>query len=193
MTRQRTQGLGAAVLWAGAGLSAGMGMAQEVPGKTYVTRARLILTGDVPKTGEAGAAYQTLLDNSAYHAAFAVGPDGAFGWADNYARQMDADVAALNWCGDEACRVVAQVAPQDVVEIAGQPLSKSAATGAEMYGGKPGFKALALSNLGDWGMAWGEESRQAAEANALAECRSCLTSDMPEGLPTGRCRTLWVD
>ncbi len=64
---------------------------------------------------------------------------------------------------------------------------------AEMYGGKPGFKAMALSNLGDWGMARGEESWQAAKVNALAECRTRLISGTPNGLPTGRRRIVWVD
>jgi len=75
----------------------------QVFGETLnVTGVRPILTCDLPKAGEAGAAYQTLRDDSAY------------GWPRNCARRMDADVAALNWCGDAACRVVAQIAPQVV-------------------------------------------------------------------------------
>lgn len=181
------------VLLTGLSLAAGTAGAQEVPRNGYVSDVRLIITGDVPRTGAAAAAYQKLLDQKAYHGAFAVGPDGAYGWADNYPRQADADTAALGWCAVQGCRVVAQIAPQDVIEIDGQPLSRTAALGAEDYLGKPSPKALALSNMGHWGMVWGEANKATAAKNALAECDAYLTSESAGSLNGGICRVVWVD
>lgn len=165
---------------------------QAMPTVRYVSAAEIIVVGDVPKTGAAARDYRALVEDANYHAAFAMNPEGGYGWSDNYATQSDADATALEWCGDEGdgCTIILRIMPEEVIEIDGQPLSKTAALGAEEYQGMPGRKALALSDLGDWGATWSSRSRTAAEAEALAICTSYLVSDTPEGPITGKCRVV---
>lgn len=161
----------------------------------YVSEPVVTVVGDVPQTGAAARDYRTLVQDGNYHAAFATNPEGGYGWSDNYSTQEEADASALAWCraDGDGCAIVARITPTEVIRIEDVPLSRTAALGAAEYGQKPGYKALALSEFGDWGAAWGHNSRAAAVADALASCRAGLVSNVPDGLPVGTCRVVWAE
>lgn len=73
------------------------------------------------------------------------------------------------------------------------PLSKTAALALAEYDTRPATKAIALSETGAWGMAWGRDSKQNAVADALAYCKERLNTGFPDGHTFGKCRLIWFD
>ncbi len=161
----------------------------------YLADPVISVTEDAPSDPDARADYETLLQDANFHAAFALGNDGEYGWGDNYATQDMADFAAMAWCEEygTGCRIIARVAPAEPLELEGQPLSKTAARAVAEYPDHRGKKALALSDTGAWGMAWGRSSAKDAAESAFEFCAESLTGGFPDGRTFGSCRLVWFD
>ncbi|MEL7258630.1 MAG: hypothetical protein AAFN80_12415 [Pseudomonadota bacterium] len=155
----------------------------------------LNVSGELPRDGEARMDYDALVQNANFHAAFAMGDDGEYGWSDNYATQDMADFAALTWCEEDGtgCEIVARIGPVQKLELEGISLSKTAALAVEDYKSRPGSKALALSDTGAWGMAWNRFSAKEAATAAFDFCKDNLTTGFPDGRVFGTCRLVWFD
>lgn len=168
--------------------------AQTAP-EARVSPPVISVLGDRPRTGEAARILRQMETEANFYAAFAFNPEGGFGWADNYATQAGADAAAMAWCREEGegCEIILRIAPEQPADIDGQSLSKTAALAVGEYGGRPASKALALSDLGDWGMAWGRNNRLEAAEAAMAMCRARLDVEVPGAIETGACRVVLQD
>ena len=95
---------------------------------------------------------------------------------------------ALLECGriaGAACRIYATLAPAGYHDhdgpIANEVLRADLATTAA----RPGFRAVAISTYGYWGMSWNHDTPFAAIRKALAECRGAqakmpLRDDIPD-------------
>ncbi|WP_135500941.1 hypothetical protein [Roseovarius aestuariivivens] len=182
----------AGLVLTGANDASGTGDEAENP---YISKAIIEETGPPPEGGEAADVYLQLLKESAYAAAFALSDTGAFGWADNHADIDLAEALALRRCTEHAsdCRIVLRITPETPVQVDGFSLSYTTARALGEYTYKPVPKAVALSNRGDWGMAWGQMSKGAAEKVALANCEKHLPKKDPAGWPDGVCKNIWAE
>lgn len=160
----------------------------------YLSEAVLDLVdlAAVPTEGQAADDYATFAATPNYHGAFAVGSDNAYGWSDNYTSRDLADRAALAWCAANGsdCRVVARIGPSQDHRFGALPLSRSLARELEAFAAYPGFKALAVSDVGAWGSSWNYKTRADARASAVARCESNLVKPVPDGVPVQPCYLL---
>ena len=164
----------------------------------YVSAPVVSVVGRVPTSGQGARDYRLLVEDGAYYAAFATDGAGEYGWSDNYASQAAADQTALAWCAQKgdasACRIVARIAPNEAIEIEGLPLSKTSALALADYATKPDAKAVALSETGAWGMAWGVGGAQQAAKRAVSNCQDNLVpAPNTDGPPLGTCRIVWIN
>lgn len=143
----------------------------------------------VPRLGEAAETYKTFSESPSYHAAFAVAADGAYGWSDNYTSREMADTAALSRCREDAhdCRIIARIGPTQTRQFDDLPLSHSLAAELDAFALYPGFKALAVSDIGNWGVAWDRSTKADARTSAMAFCTSRQMKKRPKGVPLRPC------
>ena len=184
-----------AVLVAMAIIATGMALGGPKAALPEISPPVVSRVGPAPDSGKAARDHARLLEQAWYHAAFAVGEDGAFGWSDNYATAAMADAAALAWCRDsgENCRIVTRIGPKTPMSYDGQPLSWTTALALKDFVHKPAPKALALSDTGAWGVSWNQPGRKAAARVALRNCQKRIDpANKPGGLPAGSCRVVLV-
>ena len=178
-------------------LAVALGLVRGGAGETWrdVPRPVISSTGPAPDKGGAARHHAKLIEQARYHAAFAVGDGGAYGWSDSYATADMAESAALGWCRTSGanCRIVTRIAPEMPVAFEGQPLSRTAAQALQEFRRRPAPKAMALSDTGAWGMAWKQPGQNAAARAALANCQTRTERvSRPKGIPKGSCRVVLV-
>lgn len=170
-------------------------MARSDPRMFELPQVVVARSGPAPETGRVARRYKQLIEDGTYNAALALNPTGGFGWADNHARIEEAEQVAMAWCDAEGpgCEIILRVTPERIVEVEGQPMSRTAAEAALAYLRHPRTKALAITEQGGWGGAWNRKTREDAVASAMAGCRKHEVTTAPQLRIASECRLIWVD
>ena len=124
-------------------------------------------------------------------AAFARG-DTAFGWVDGYLDEAAARNDAMLWCAQHGpdCEIIEVRGTLAVDERVGLPLSAKMATILTRVQATPGHTAMAVSDIGAYGIGRGQ-TLDVAAANALEICTSAAAKDRPSFLPTYPCKVIF--
>ncbi|KUF10571.1 hypothetical protein AVJ23_11880 [Pseudoponticoccus marisrubri] len=138
---------------------------------------------DLPRVSSAEEGWTNFTSEQSHMGAFAVSPDGAYGWARGYLSIDYAKREALKVCGRHApdCEIYAVMALEGVRDELALVATSTVLDGVERMKTVTGPKALAVSMDGAWGLGWDGAGFEASARRALAECSKHVPTPTPPG------------
>lgn len=137
-------------------------------------------------------AYHSQFKTESYFGAFAIGRDGAYGWAGRHNSIRAARANALSHCAQYGpdCQIYAEIYPDGYDAAAGYPLRQRVQTQYLNYMQRPGPKAIAVAENGAAGYASGRWTIWGAKMAALLNCRARVRENQASYLPRWQCRVV---
>lgn len=143
----------------------------------------------VPSSERASQAYARFIAEMTFIGAFAVAPDGGFGWSTGRLTLENARDAALAHCREQArgCVIVAEVAPRGLTDVTGLVASVDLLIRIADLMDKAPHHGLAVAPSGAVGWSFGLPDQASADQRALAYCRENLSGPVT---PSTSCRVV---
>ncbi len=150
---------------------------------TYSPESELRMLSRLPIPASAQSVFDNEFGRASYFAAFALSKDGGWGYSLTTNSLGAAHSVAMAECLrlNDQCMLIAEIVPAGYVEP--RPgditLTPEVTVYYEEFADKAGFKAFAVSADGAYAILWDVPTQAEADREALADCESYRTLDLP--------------